>query len=383
MAGPSLPSAAASGPQLPNVAGAGFGGFGGGAAPTPPAAAPGGPQLGPGGGAGFGGFGGFGGGGGGGGAVVQQGNPDADRTEGVRVPGEKPRFLASETASRAMAPVEPWAGTLRLLMILMGAILVVTFVAPWRFGDGRSVFAWDVLDRMKGADKILPIVVVAGGLAALVGGVIGLGARVRGIIAGVVGGALLVLVLSTGFGKQIFVDGFFGDQVWRAYALTAAFLLGPAALLVRSKYPAAGVARVLAVIAVVFAVLPFVIPIHGKMPIKEMKEMTAASGNAKYVGYALYLLLAAGAAPLVALVPAQNKPAATALAWAGIAALPLFIIGFTIVAPLMVSQGGVTVGELLKRPGVTLFPALWALAATALAAYGQATVIGKRHERAG
>jgi hypothetical protein len=55
----------------------------------------------------------------------------------------------------------------------------------------------------------------------------------------------------------------------------------------------------------------------------------------------------------------------------------MFLIG-----PLVMAKGDGRASFLLKRPGQTIFPALWMLSAMVLAAYGQATVIGKKHEQA-
>jgi hypothetical protein len=359
----------AQGPQLPQ-----FGAPGSFGAPQAPAPAPTpGPQLG-------GGFGGMGAGlGGGMGGVVQEA-PSADKTESVRSFG-KPKFLASETNSRAMAPVEPWAGLLRTLMIVFGAALVVTFIAPWAMGHGRTVFAWDAISHEKGADKLIPIYVVLAGVLALAGGLMPASARVRGTLAGLAGGIIIGGVVFAGLARE----GDAKELSWRVYALTLGLLTGPAALLVRAKYPASNQARLLGTIAAVLVLSVFLVPIHGKIPFKLMAaSLDELKGEhtlgPKLVIYALYLLAAAGAASLVVWVKPSQQPAATAIAWGQIAILPVFLFTMTVLAPVIMKEA--KAGEILKRPGITIYPTVWLLAAFALAAYGQATVMGKKHEQA-
>ncbi len=299
--------------------------------------------------------------------------PTSAATADATTPIARPKFLASETNARALAPVEPWAASLRLLMIVFGTLLVATFVAPWTTGEPHTTFSWQVLSRAPTtSQKLLPIAIVVAGLLALVLGILPASTRARGAGALAAGGILFAL-----FGFA-FMHNNSGPLGWRGYAIIATMLTGPAGLLLRAKYPASPAARVLGTIAGLATLAVFLIPIDGQVPIKALKLLTDQGGTARVIGYSGYLVLAAGAACLMVWMPPSATPLATLLAWANILLVPILIATVLIVA----SSGEHIDFKLIARaPVATIYPMIWFAAASALYGYGMATLIGKTHEK--
>jgi hypothetical protein len=288
--------------------------------------------------------------------------------------GEKPKFLASETASRPIAPVEPWAGSLRAVMIVFGLLLVGTFVAPWMTVP-KVQFSWQLLSgEGPAAAKLLPITIAVSGLLSLVLGLAPASAKARGY-----GAAAAALLIFGVFGVAVFGKQT-GDALgWRGYALLVSLLLGPPGLLLRAKYPASVPARVLGTIAGVAMLAIFLVPFEGKVPLAALKEATdGAQGIMKAVAYGLYVVFAAGAASLLVWMPPTATPMTTLIAWVNIVAVPFLI---TLTMAFAGSGMEFSTRIFMEAPVLSIYPIVWFAGAMSLFAYGLATVIGKSHEQ--
>ncbi|HEU5060402.1 MAG TPA: hypothetical protein VFU21_27915, partial [Kofleriaceae bacterium] len=110
-------------------------------------------------------------------------------TEPVRpLHGARPPYLASESGRRASNPIEPWAETLKTLMLVFGVLLVACFVAPWRVEPGHTIFSWTILGAEGPASgKVMPILFAVTGVLAVVLGALPLATQVRAFAAAGIG----------------------------------------------------------------------------------------------------------------------------------------------------------------------------------------------------
>lgn len=287
---------------------------------------------------------------------------------------QQPQFLASETAKRTASPADPFGGSLRIVMVVMGVLLIGTFVGPWASG-GKTVFSWDVLSESTTAasGKFWIVMLAVGGLVGVLLGALPLPSKARGAGAFAAGAAVVT-------GTMLGVTS--GEPGWRAYLVLVAMLLGPGAVLLRGKYPSDITSRLLGVVAILCVGAAFGIPgkIDGEsiIPIKFLSTMLseATSTGEKVAVYSLYGVFAGGLMAAVTFLPATATPKTGVLAWIMIGTAAFAAFGMIGAEPLF--REGADAGKVLgERMGRVLFPPIEVLAGTALAAYGLATILGK------
>jgi hypothetical protein len=288
-------------------------------------------------------------------------------TEQVR-PLAAPPYLASQTAARMHAPVEPWESTLRMVMIIYGIVLLAAFAAPWSVGGDKTVFAFTALGKMPTFMKVSIILIPGTGLLAVLLGALPLPAIGRGIAAACLG-LLPVVYMLVG-----------GPKVDALNLVSALAMLGlVSGLILRSAYKSSMLARVLTTVGALAVIAMFVIPqakYGDKMGVKVMFDMLSdapGKGKVKPITDLLPFLLAVFA--LLVWIPGPSGAGSIIMAWIWIT-LPLL----TAVVLLLISSD---IGATLKGSlgGILWMPSAL-MAWTALFGYGLATVLGKQLEHA-
>ena len=289
-------------------------------------------------------------------------------TTGQLRPTSRPPFLASNTTLRQMTPFEPWAERLAALMVILGAILMVTFVVPWEVPPaGDTSFAWDVIRRSpQVGGKLLPVFVVSLGLMLLLLGVLPVTTMARALATTAATAVVAALATSVLAHRQ-------GIETWRLFAVLGGLLLLPPALLSRSRYPAALLPRLLATGAAVLVLLAYLIPWQGQVPVAALLSPPDELGDeiiARTMLVAPFFL-----ALLAALVwtPQTVTRGASTHAWG---ALFWFPAAFVLLATAGAATGG-DWNRILRTPGSTLIPALVWFSLAVLFAYGGAQLLGK------
>ncbi len=292
------------------------------------------------------------------------GAPARPPTDQVR-PLQAPPYLASETAARMDAPVDPWAGTLKLVMLIYGVVLIAAFAAPWSIGDSTQ-FAWKSLKDMATFQKIMTIMLVGTGTLSIVMALLPLVSIGRGIAAAVLGLAPIVYQ----------VVGAPGDFHWQDLLQVVGAATLVAGLLVRAQYRSSMAGRILTTVGAICVLLPYLIPTGGasKPPIYFMfKAIGAAEGKAKVPAILALVPPVLAVISLIVWLPSSSSALGTPLAW-------IWIVWpfANSVANLLVAGN---IGPTLKAG---LAPIIWlpaaAMAWNALAGYGVATAVGKNLE---
>jgi hypothetical protein len=286
--------------------------------------------------------------------------------------GQRPQYLASQSAARDMAPTEPWAGSLRKMMIVFGLILVATVVLPLSFDP--MTFMWKVLTTAAPMEaKLWPLVLAAGGFLALLFGLLPVPTTARGIVAAIVGILPFVLIMTMGS------PGMGGGSAlpfrgWMMYVLFAGIILGPPGLLLRSKYRGSGMSRVLTLIGCGAIIALFVIPQGGEIPLIGLFKAFGNAGAGKVLVslvFMLALFAAAALGLLVTLMPSSVSLGTGFFAWIIMA----WFFALTLAGIVMAGSPE----QLFKSPAMIAFIFDF-LAWPVLAGYGLATVIGKSLE---
>jgi hypothetical protein len=285
--------------------------------------------------------------------------PETDMVPPLRAP-----YLAMD-GRRMSSPMEPWAESLKTLMLVFGVLLVACFVAPWRVQPGETTFAWTILgSEAPAALKVVPVLFLATGVLAVVLGALPLAALARGFAAAGIGLAPIVyLSVAPAF-------------EWRELLGLIGAVTLVSGLLVRSHYTGALIGRLMATIGAVCVLLPHLIPIGGDtVPLVARLQMIAdAPFEGKLEGIvALVPALLAVVAFLVWL-PAPGRAGAHILAW--------LLIVWPLVGAIAVWLAHGDLGATLKDSlNAVLYMPLAAMAWAALTGYGVATVAGKQLEQ--
>jgi hypothetical protein len=304
------------------------------------------------------------------GGVPQQpmGRPE---TEQVR-PLAAPPYLASQTAARMHAPVEPWDSTLRMVMIIYGVALIAAFAAPWGVGGGKTLFAFTGLGDMPAVVKVSLILIPGTGILAVLFGALPLPAIGRGIAAALLGAipVLYGLIAPAIAGGKL-------DAMSLIEVMGTLVLVG--GLIVRSQYKGSMAARIMATVGALAVLAVFVIPqakYGDKMGIQVMFDMLSdAPGKAKVRPIMDLLPFALALFSLLVWIPGPSGAGSIIIAWLWIV-LPLL----TAVVGLLV---GGEIGATLKAGlGHIIWVPTAAMAWIALLGYGSATVVGKQLEHA-
>jgi hypothetical protein len=291
--------------------------------------------------------------------------------------GQRPQYLASQSAARDMAPTEPWAGSLRGMMILFGLILIATVALPLSLSP--MAFMWQILTTGASIQaKLWPLVLAAGGFLALLFGLLPVPTAARGIVAAIVGllpFIVMVIVGSPGGGGRL---PMLGGGDWQGYAILAGLILAPTGLLIRSQYRSSGLGRLLPLIGCGVIIAAFVVPVGGSMPIVEMLKHFGSGGVAALLTnvWGLALPVAAALGLLMSLMPSSTSGGTGLFAWIIMSWFFGVMLLTMVIAPIL---GGGSVGGLAQSPaGIAMI--LDFLAWPVLAAYGLATTFGKSLE---
>ncbi len=293
-----------------------------------------------------------------------QGNP---QTEQVR-PLAPPPYLASQTAARMDSPVEPWEGTLRLIMLIFGIVLVVAFVAPWSIGD-KTIFAWTGLGDAPTKAKIFALLIPGTGVLAILLGLLPLPSAGRGLSATLLG---LVPIVYLGFILVPKIEPTSALKVVGGMTLVAG-------LVIRSQYKASMASRIMVTVGALCVIAFFLIPQAAyddkPMLVAAFKSLGDAPGKAK-VGIILQLLpFVLAALSLLAWLPAPSGGASIIFAW-----LWIFLPLIASITTLLIAGD---IGAHLKGglSGVLWLPGA-AMAWLSMLGYGVATLVGKQLEHA-
>lgn len=277
----------------------------------------------------------------------------------------QPPYLASQTAARMVSPQEPWAETMRTLMLVLGIALLACFVLPWRLSP-EVWFSWNTLAAAPIRHKLEPLLVAGTGVLAVILALLPSSVLARGLAAALLG---LVPLAITG----LFLPAFAWTSILQI-AATSCLITG---LLLRSEYPSALTPRVVATTGVLCALLLLLVPRDGSVPLAALSD-TIASGpiRAKVLAIFDVMWVVATLLSLLVWLPPPNALSAKILAWLLITQPVLVALVTLIVGTPSSSLGGTLAQEL---HGVLLAP-VSALAWRALMGYGAATVVAKRLE---
>jgi hypothetical protein len=280
-----------------------------------------------------------------------------------------PPYLASRTAARAGAPRDPYADGLRLVLIIFGALLIASFVAPLSL-HGKTVFRWDLLKGDGGAiAKFDQVYLAAAGVLALVFGLVSLANVPRGLLAAVLG--LVPLAL------HFVVDDLKNAPKirWQEIVEFVGFLTLVPGLLLRSEYKSQMLPRILATVGALCILLPLLVPEGGADPkIKLIIDgIGKAPGKAKVVALLQLYPVVLAALSLLCWLPAPSTGGAKIVAWM------LIVTGVVLSYGTLLVMGHI--GEVVKRDFNGVLFGGWVIAAwLAFIGYGLATVLGKNLE---
>jgi hypothetical protein len=278
------------------------------------------------------------------------------------IPSASPPYLASRTAARAGRPIEPWKDALRLVMMIWGAVLIVAFMVPT---STEPSFMFQAIIDGEGMQKLEPLMIAAIGLLSLVLAFIPTSPMPRGLIAGLLGlaGILVPTLL-------LFTKG----EIGLGSILLLLFALGPVVLvpglLLRQEYRDSIMPRIWVTVGVVFVLLAMLIPVNDHILLVDAFK-ALLDGKIEVVvilGPTLLAILS-----LLVWLPAPSSAGAKVfaflfIAWPGIAHFTSLLVGGHI-------------GDIVSaNPNLAL--AHWAVMSSyiALVGYGFATVFGKQLE---
>ncbi len=279
------------------------------------------------------------------------------------LPPSEPPYLASQTAARLNAPIDPWEQTLRTVMLALGATLLATAVLPWSFVPTVQ-FAFTGFSGEAMPAKVLPLLLLGSGGLAVVISLLPLATLGRGIIALLIAmGPLMYLgpAETTSWQSLLGVLG------------VAAVTIG---LIARSVYRDHLAPRLLVSAGAVLVLLGLLLPAEGGVSLLERIEALGATPGSHKLDAFLGLLPAVLAVlSLLVWMPPSSSGAGVPLAWAWI------FLGL-VVAVLHVALATAPGAVLAERFGATILLPLAQAAWLGLTAYGGATIVGKTLEHA-
>jgi hypothetical protein len=279
-----------------------------------------------------------------------------------------PPYLASRTAARVGAPVEPYKDGIKLVLLVFGGLLLAVFAVP--LGTDPMAFRWDSLssDKLDALGKFNEIYFAAAGLLALVFGAVPLATVARGALTAVLGLVPLVLGLVMYLKDAKEID-------WQVLVLFASALTWVPGLLLRHEYRSQILPRILTTIGALCVIVVMVVPEGGGDPpiVGLFEALGDAPGKAK-VGVILKLLpVVLAVASLLCWLPAPSTAGGKPIGW-------LVIVVGVITAYVMLLVNG-SLGDVIPKTPNTALVAPWAGAAwAAFIGYGVATIFGKNLE---
>jgi hypothetical protein len=276
------------------------------------------------------------------------------------MPAQSPYYGGQQHAGPI--PVEPWRYSLRMHMMIWGAVMLAVFAVP--VTTDPMAFKWDGIGDMPSKLLIMTLLVPAIGLLAIVFGSSPIPTMMRGISSVVLGLAMVFTPIAL-LGAA---------PPWQFFVGLAAILTLIPGLLVRNEYTDSMAARILITIGVICTLLPLLVPENGELRLVGLfKTLIDAPGKGK-VGPIIELGgLVLVVMSLLAWMPAPATGAAKIFAWA-------IILWSTLVKTLAMIVISPDIGAAFtKAPGHVVE---WGVEAAVmvLIGYGGATVIGKQLE---
>ncbi|HEU0031010.1 MAG TPA: hypothetical protein VFQ53_10295 [Kofleriaceae bacterium] len=271
------------------------------------------------------------------------------------------------TNPRAGRPIEPWKDSLRLMMFIWGGVLLLAFMTPVS-GDPLR-FMFQAIADAEGTAKLEPLIMAAVGLLSIVLAAIPMSPPPRGLIAGILGFAGIVVPLLIALSKSNFDMG----QAFVLLSLVGMLVLIPG-LLLRNEYRDSIMPRLLVTIGVVCILVPQVVPQHDAIPIVEtFKQLGDAPGKLKIGAIMDLLPILLALVSLLCWLPAPSSGLGKVLAWCWI-----LLPAAELVMRLIIG------GEIGSAVKASPYGALMAWAPFSsymvLVGYGFATVFGKQLE---
>ena len=285
-------------------------------------------------------------------------------TEQVRpLHGHRPPYLASESGHRASNPIEPWAETLKTLMLVFGVLLVACFVAPWRVEPGHTIFSWTILGAEGPASgKVMPILFAVTGVLAVVLGALPLATQVRAFAA-------------AGIGLAPTIYGAVAPPfVWQELIMVIGTVTLVSGLLIRSQYTGAILGRLMATIGAVCVLLVLLIPEGGGDP-PLIGAFKALGTNHTVPALILIVPAVLALVSLLVWLPGPGHAGAHIIAW-------IWIV-WPLVASILGLIQGENIGAALKSSlDGFLYVPMAMMSWAALVGYGVASAAGKQLEHA-
>ncbi len=282
---------------------------------------------------------------------------------------QPPPYLASQTASRLIRPIEPWRDGLRAWMFLGGLALLAAFAVPLATSPALT-FQWNLILDGQGTARLPPLILAAVGFLGVVLAIIPMPVAPRGVIATLLGLAGIAVPIAL-----------VGVPPWQALAPLIGVVLLVPSLLVRNEYRDALIARLFVTLGVIGILLPFGMPQNGAIPLVSVfKQLIDLPGTQK-VGPALDLcLITIVVMSLLAWLPAPVTGGAKVWAW-------LLILWALFVHAIHVALAGDIGAAVTGAPNQTILA--WVAGGSGhvvgsaylvIIGYGLASAIGKQLE---
>jgi len=296
--------------------------------------------------------------------------PQQMMSQPLPMPGQgMPPYLASRTAARVGAPVEPFKDGIVTVLIVFGILALAAFVVPMAT-EPKVTFRWDGFSALDGLGKFDQIYLAAAGVLALVFAMVPLATMPRGALTAVLGLTPLILALV----QVLRVPDSFD---WTVPVKLLGALTLVAGLLLRSEYRSQTLPRMLVTIGALCVILPWVIPdVDGDLAIKGAFDLISnAPGKTKVPAILRLMPLVLAVFALMCWIPAPSSAGAKVIAW-------LFILTGVITGYTNTIVAG-HLGDVVKAaPNVVLVTPWVGAAWAAFIGYGLATVFGKSLEHA-
>jgi hypothetical protein len=260
------------------------------------------------------------------------------------------------------APQEPWAESLKVLMLIFGAALLACFVLPWMLAP-KVGFSWDVINASQGKAKLQPLLIAGSGLLAVVLALLPLTVLARGVAAAALGFAPVALVALV-----------VAKVEWQSLVLLASSLTLVSGLLVRSEYHSSIVPRAMVTIGVLCLFIPLLLP--KPELIELLKAVAKAPGKAKVAAIlTLVPYLLALISLVLAWLPSSGSMGTHIMAWM----LLVWPLVASLATNLALAGDGVSARVKADMVGIFWSP-ITAIAWAVLIGYGIASTAGKSLE---
>jgi hypothetical protein len=277
-------------------------------------------------------------------------------------------YLGAQTGvTRGPRPIEPWRDSLKLMMLVWGAVGLAAFATPVM--TDPMAFNWDAIIDGEGSAKIPALLWAGVALLSVVFAVIPMMSLPRGALAAVLG-------LAGIFVPMAIVPGSFSE--WQPLLLLVGTLALVPGLLIRNEYTESQLARILVTIGVVATLVPYLVPDGGQIPLVMLIKalIEAGSGMETVIIHLARIVLVVLC--LLVWMPGPATAGAKIFAWA--------VILFPVVEFLLNILGHGDIGTAISKTPGALF--LWVIGFegavgvlySVLFGYGLATVIGKQLE---